>query len=104
MVNINVISNNTIVSNCFIIFYELLSTGIAKASNVRLLFLKKKTNKKQQQHKKRTKTSAILFATSNFSANQKMLIHLSLNKIKVLTIHRHMEFLATDFSRKYTVD
>ena len=33
-------SYNTIVNNCFIIFYELLATGIAKSFNVRLLLIK----------------------------------------------------------------
>ena len=42
MVDINAISNNTIVHNCFIIFYELLATSIAKSFNVRLLLIKKK--------------------------------------------------------------
>ena len=37
MVDINVISNYTIVINCFIIFNELLATGIA------IIFLIKKT-------------------------------------------------------------
>ena len=33
MVDINVISNNTIVNNCFIIFHESLATCIAKSFN-----------------------------------------------------------------------
>ena len=41
MVDINVISNNTIVNNCFIIFYELLATCITKSLNVRFINLKK---------------------------------------------------------------
>ena len=37
MVDNNVISNNAIVNNCFIIFHELLTTCSTKSFNVRLI-------------------------------------------------------------------
>ena len=39
MVDPNIINNNAIVNNCFIIFCELLVTDIAKSFNFRLFYL-----------------------------------------------------------------
>ena len=54
MEDINVIFNNSIVNDCFIICIELFVTGIAKSVNVTLYYLKYKHDE----------TSAILLATS----------------------------------------
>ena len=45
------LSNITLVNNCFIIFYELLATGIAKSFNVRLSLIVKKKKKKKKKKK-----------------------------------------------------
>ena len=45
--DINVISNNKIFNNCFIIFYELLAPGITKSFNVRFLLIKTTTKTRE---------------------------------------------------------